>query len=495
MMTTDMKIKLGQRLAVGFDGYEIPQEYIDLVREHKIGNAILFRRNCRDYGQLKGLCADLRALITEETGYEPFIMIDEECGSVSRLAPIAGETPCAMAIGATDEPENAYRIGKIMGERLRAVGVNFNLAPVLDCYTNPNNTASGNRCFAREPEKVAAFGAEYIRGMQEAGVLACGKHFPGHGDTAVDSHLALPIVDKPMEEVRRTELVSFEAAIRGSVSAIMSAHVVFPAMEPERVPSTVSRRVMTGLLREALGFEGIIVSDGMEMQAVMDLFGIEEGTRRALAAGVDVALVCHSPGQAASTSRYLLAAAADGRLDAGEIDEHFARITARKARLMPPSGDERQFRGEAQDAAAREIMEKAVRLVEAPDGSPLPKIGADTLFLGAQAKAASLANDVIELDAAAVCARAFGGVYGGPAPDTALLDRAKTAVVFMGRGADRSAQVEAARRLVAAGAKVIAVSLYTPRCLDDMPGGVWKICAWQYERLALDALIAFLKRS
>ena len=494
-MTTDLKIKLGQRLAVGFEGCEIPPEYVELVRTRKIGNAILFRRNCRDFEQLRALCANLRALIRGETGLEPFIMIDEECGSVSRLAPIAGETPCAMAIGATDDPENALRIGRVMGERLRAVGVNFNLAPVLDCFTNPDNTASGNRCFAREPEKVAAFGVKYIEGMQAAGVLACGKHFPGHGDTAVDSHLALPVVDKPLDEVRRTELVSFAAAIAGGVDAIMSAHVVFPAIEPQRVPSTVSRRVMTGLLREEMGFEGIIVSDGMEMQAVMDLFGIEEGTRRALAAGVDVALVCHSPAQAASTSDYLCAAAADGRLDAAQIDAHYARIAARKARLLPPTGDESRFRGPAQDAAAREIMAKSVRLLEAPEGRPLPKPDARTLFLGARAKAASLANDMIELDAAAVCAGAFGGVYGGPAPDEALLAQAKTAVIFMGKDEDRAAQIDAANRLVAAGAQVIAVSLYTPRCLDDMPAGVWKVCAWQYERLALDALIGFLKRS
>ena len=484
-MSEEIRRLLGQRLSVGFDGFTVPDEYRALVRKYKIGNAILFRRNVRDFEQLKALCADLRALISEEMGLEPFIMIDEECGSVSRLAHIAAPTPCAMAIGATDDPENAYRVGRLVGEELRAVGVNFNLAPDLDCFTNPDSSVIGNRSFAHEPEKAALFGARYARGLRDAGVVACGKHFPGHGDTAQDSHLDLPIVDKSAEAVRATELVPFQAAIRDGIDAIMSAHVVFPAFEPERVPSTVSRRVMTGLLREEMGFKGLIVSDGMEMNAVMNLFGIEEATRRALAAGVDVALVCHSAAQAASTMERLLAAYDEGALDPAEVRASYDRIAAKKATLQAPTGDGGFFGSEAQRALARGIMEDAVTVLRAPEGAALPTVDGETLFIGLPARAVTLANDDVPLDAAALCAEAFGGrrdeIHGR--------QMAKTVVAVFTRHPDRDALADRVRRLAEEGARVIAVSMNTPRCLSGLPDSVWQIGAWQYDALAVEALI------
>ena len=483
-MSEDIKRLIGQRLAVGFDGYVIPEEYRALVREYKIGNAILFRRNVKDFAQLKALCADLRSLIRGETGLPPFIMIDEECGSVSRLAHIAAPTPCAMAIGATDDPENAYQIGRLVGEELRSVGVNFNLAPDLDCFTNPDSSVIGNRSFAQSPEKAALSGARYARGLRDADVIACGKHFPGHGDTAQDSHLDLPIVDKGADEVRRVELVPFQAAIADGIDAIMSAHVVFPAFEPERVPSTVSRRVMTGLLRREMGFDGLIVSDGMEMNAVMNLFGIEEATRRALAAGVDVALICHSAAQAASTMRHLLAACGEGRLDPAEAEESFERIAAKKATLPPPTGDAAFFGSDAQKALARGIMDAAVTILHAPGGAALPPVDGDALFIGLPARAVTLANDDVPLDAAALLAGSFGGRRGSIDGS----EEAKVVVAVFTRHPDREALAARANRLAASGARVIAVSLNTPRCLAGLSDDVWRLGAWQYDALAVDAV-------
>ena len=489
-MSEEIMRLLGQRLAVGFDGYVIPDEYRTLVREYKIGNTVLFRRNVKDFEQLKALCASLRELIAGETGLEPLIMIDEECGSVSRLAHIAAPTPCAMAIGATEDPENAYRIGRLVGEELRAVGVNFNNAPDLDCFTNPDNTVIGNRSFARDPKKAALFGVRYARGLRDAGVIACGKHFPGHGDTAQDSHLDLPIVEKDAETVRKVELVPFQAAIDDGIDAIMSAHVVFPAFEPERVPSTVSRRVMTGLLRDEMGFDGLIVSDGMEMNAVMNLFGIEEATRRALAAGVDVALICHSAEQAASTMRHLLAAYAEGRLDHAEARASFERIAAKKATLPPPTGDAGFFGNAAQRETARRIMDGAVKALHAPGGAPLPAIDSETLFIGLPARAATLANDDVPLDAAALLAEAFGARHGRIDGDEA----AKTVVAVFSRHPDCGALAERVRRLAASGAQVIAVGMNTPKCLAGLPENVWQIGAWQYDTLAVQAVKGKLSR-
>ena len=335
-MTEQQKIQIGQRLSVGFDGFTIPQEYADLIRTYKVGNVILFRRNVQSFAQLRALCDDLRRLIIAETGHEPFIMIDEECGRVSRLGHIATQTPSAMAIGATGNAEYAYQIGRLIGQELRASGPNFNLAPVLDCLTNPA-AAHGNRCFGVEPQKVAEFGVAYLRGLQETGVFACAKHFPGHGDTAVDSHLGLPVVEKPAEAIWQTELVSFQAAVNAGIKGVMSSHVVYTAFEPERVPATVSRNILTGLVRGQMHFEGILVSDGMEMNAVKDMFGIAEGTRRALAAGVDVALICHSAEEAAKTCEHLYQAYENGNLDVAETSWHYQHIVDCKKQLQPPT--------------------------------------------------------------------------------------------------------------------------------------------------------------
>jgi len=487
----DTKLMIGQRLAVGFDGPTIPQDFIDLVREYKVGNIILFRRNVKSYEQLRALCADIRSLVVRETGIEPYIMIDEECGRVSRLEHIAVHTPCALAIGATGDPENARKIGRLIGQELRAAGVNFNLAPVLDCLTHPE-ASGGNRCFATEPEKVAEFGVAYLQGVQEAGVLACAKHFPGHGDTNVDSHLALPVVDKPEEVVWNRELVSFRAAIAAGVKGIMSAHVVFPAFEPERIPGTVSRNVITGLMRKRLGFEGIILSDGMEMNAVMDLFGIEEGTRRALSAGIDIALICHSADQARAACNYLYQALDNGTFDAKEAEERFRHIVERKQSLPLAAGDRSEFGSEAQTAAAKAVMKAAVRVCHAPEGRPLPALGPDTVYLGVDARAESFASDDIPLNGAARCAEAFGGRYIGL--EEAAPEGTKTAVVFLTRHDDLPRAVAAANRLAETGVGVIAVDMNVPYCLKDVTPAAWQVEAWQYDELALAPVMELLKK-
>ncbi len=491
-MHTEERIQIGQRLSAGFQGLTVPPEYAELVKRYKVGNAILFRRNVESFGQLKKLCAELRELALGETGHAPFIMLDEECGRVSRLAHIAAPTPCAMAIGATGDPENARRIGRLIGEELRAVGVNFNLAPVMDCLTN-QEAAHGNRCFAIEPEKVAEFGTAYLRGLQDTGVIACAKHFPGHGDTAVDSHLGLPVVEKPMEAIWNTELVSFRDAIQAGVRAVMTAHVVFPVLEPERVPATVSRKVITGLLRQEMGFGGIIVSDSMEMNAVKDLFGISDGTRRALAAGVDIALICHSPGDTADACEALYNALEQGTLDAAETLERYRHIARCKQGLLPATGDPDSFGSEGQKRQAREIMRAAVRTVYEPEGQELPRVDGRSVFLGVNARLETQVLDDVPVDAVPACADAFGGRTIGmedPVPEGCT-----TAVVFLNRHPEQERALRAANRLADAGVQVIAVCMNTPIWLRGLSDRVWQVEAWQYDRLAVDAVIDFLRRA
>lgn len=481
---------IGQCLGVGFDGPVIPEEYAELVRKYKIGNVLLFRRNVESFEQIKALCVDLTGLIQAETGLPPFIMAGEEGGSVSRLSHIAGLTPCPMALGATGETENSRIVGRWIGKAMRAVGVNMDFGPVLDVFSNPDNAVIGTRSFGPDPETVSAFGTAFLRGLKSAGVMACGKHFPGHGDTAVDSHLALPLVEKSEADFRRTELPSFVSAIREGIEAIMTAHVVLPAMDPERLPATVSPKILTGLLRQELGFQGIVISDGMEMKAVMDLYGIEEATLRAINAGCDMALICHSAQQAASTAKYLTAALSDGRLKLETLEDRVRRLTAWKRKIQPPKGDYADFQCEEKRRDCRRIMERAIQLLNAPDGRPLPGMGEGTLFLGVPSRAASIAGDDANLNAAESMANALGGSYGGVTADDAALKNARSAVYFFGPHPDLAAVQKNICRAAELGVPAVAASLYTPRCLHDLPDSVWKICAWQYDALALDALTA-----
>ena len=253
---TDLE-RIGQRLVTGFPGTALTPELVQVVKEYKIGNIILFRENIASADQLRTLCADLQTLIRSETGHDAFIMIDQEGGAVTRLPESCINVPGSMALAATGDPETTYLAGKLTGEELRSLGVNFNLAPSVDVNCNPANPIIGVRSYGDTPATVAKYAAGMIRGLQDGGVLCLAKHFPGHGDTSLDSHLTLPCVDKPRDELERMELAPFRAAIADGVPAIMTAHILFPALDDSGVPATMSRRIVTGLLRGEMSFTAL----------------------------------------------------------------------------------------------------------------------------------------------------------------------------------------------------------------------------------------------
>ena len=487
LMKDHLDIMIGQRICAGFTGTTVTPEIRELIQEHKVGNILLFSRNVKSFEQLRALCAELRELILAETGLPPFIMIDEECGEVSRIGHLTGDTPSAGALGGTGDPEDARTIGRIIGKRLRAAGVNLNLAPVLDCLSQPQSTVMGNRCFGGEPEQVSRFGRAYLEGVGESGVLTCGKHFPGHGDTAVDSHFALPVVNKSLEDILRTDLVSFRDAIQAGIDAIMSAHIVFRALEPDGLPATLSSRVLKDLLRKELGFDGVIISDGMEMRAILDLFPLPEGVFRALKAGVDIALVCHEPSLAADSCTRIEEGVRKGELSMENLEEGYQRIAARKASL-PGIGPAEDFTDPRDQEASAAVMRRAVRLVHGPENRPLPEIGPQTLFWSRPSGRPSPAMDGGYLNAADLCAKRFGSPLcfngSGAKPET----MPKTAVFFLRKGEHLEEDLQEAIRMADNGAEVICVALDTPVVLDRAPKNAWHIQAWQYQQLALDAV-------
>ena len=332
-MEMTLKQMLGQKLIFGFHGTSMSEEFKALIREYKIGNVILFLRNVESAEQLRRLCGEVQELILAETGYPAFIVIDQEGGMVTRLPQDAVNVPGAMAIAATGDPENARIASEITIRQLRGLGANFNMAPVLDVNNNPANPVIGVRSFGDKPEQVAAFGVASAQPYPGSGVLCCGKHFPGHGDTAVDSHLGIPMVDKTEEELEQIELIPFRATVNAGIPAMMISHMMFPKIEEDRVPCTMSRKFVTGLLKEKLGYQGLIFTDCMEMLAIQEHFGTPEGIVASFKAGVDMGEVSSSMHLLWGTAKLVNEAAEAGEFDLDEIKASVEKILAYKKQL------------------------------------------------------------------------------------------------------------------------------------------------------------------
>ncbi|WP_324716469.1 beta-N-acetylhexosaminidase [Carboxydochorda subterranea] len=331
--------QVGQLLMVGFPGVEPPPSLLERIERGEVGGVILFSRNVKTPDQVRSLVRQLQDVSLHagvpggQAGIGLLIATDQEGGRVVRLKPPATWFPSAMALGATGDVELVEALALAMGRQLRAVGVNMDLAPVLDVNNNPANPVIGLRSYGEDPQLVARLGAAAVRGLQSAGVAATGKHFPGHGDTALDSHVDLPVVPHDRERLERVELVPFRAAIAGGISAIMTSHVVFPAIEPEPGrPATHSRAVLEGLLRGELGFGGLIVTDCLEMRAISDRFEPGEAAVRAFEAGADLILVSHTESRQREAYRALVDAARSGRISRQRLRESVERVLALKRR-------------------------------------------------------------------------------------------------------------------------------------------------------------------
>lgn len=317
----------GQLLTVGFDGPALPAELRRRIAAGEVGGAMLFRPNIESPAQVASLVTALRSAAPDP---HFLVAIDQEGGLVQRLRAPLTVWPDMFSVGAAGNPARTEQVGRALGQELAALGIGWDFAPVLDVHTNPDNPVIGNRSFGTTPEAVAAHALAFWRGLRAAGVLGCGKHFPGHGDTHTDSHLELPVVDHPMDRLRAVELGPFAAAARAGMESIMTAHVLFPALDPDR-PATLSRRVLTDLLRGELGFTGVIVSDDLGMKAVADRHPIDELAVAAVDAGADVLLI-REPAERQQRAHEALVRAGerDARLR-GRIEESAARVAALKA--------------------------------------------------------------------------------------------------------------------------------------------------------------------
>jgi beta-N-acetylhexosaminidase len=280
-------------LMVGFEGKSLPSQLARQIREEMVSGVILFSRNVETPRQIRDLCREIRAA-AERGRPAPLIAIDQEGGRVMRLtAPGFTRFPPARSYSLFHSRSTrvARAAGEAMAEELRAVGVDINFAPVLDVDSNPENPVIGDRALSSDPDIVAALGIAFVRGMLSRGVLPVGKHFPGHGNTASDSHVELPVVRSSRAVLLNRDVSPFRRAIREGIPALMTAHVLYPALDRE-FPATLSKKILGGLLRKRLGFRGVVFSDALEMKAIAGRFGIGDAAVQAVSAGCDIVLVC-----------------------------------------------------------------------------------------------------------------------------------------------------------------------------------------------------------
>ena len=488
--------KLGQMFVTGFPAEEMDESFRALVKDKKVGNVILFKDNLKSAEQSVGLSRDIRALIYGETGEYPLLTVDEEGGVVSRLPESMGKMPSAMALSALHEPDEIYQAARMSGKQLCALGMNFNLAPVLDVNSNAANPVIGIRSYGRNPQDAWFYASQAMRGYLDAGVMCSGKHFPGHGDVTSDSHLELPVSAKSLDELRQTELVPFEQAIRAHIPAVTIAHVVYSQLDD--VPATMSRKIVTDLLRTELGFDGLIISDCMEMNAISTTYGIEEGVIRAVLAGIELIFISHKHDKVRSAMDALEQAVEQGRVPMEMIDAAVARILhyKREYARTEPIMDAEVFR--ACGSLAENLFEKTI-YAEKPF-----KLGGNPCFISpCQTQVSQVSNA-----SGTLCfAREMQKHFGGSCVELPLKPDAQAAAeaVEAAKGASSvvvgtlnatvyKGQMDILEELEKLGVPMACVTFRNPFELDRLSDSVYKLTAWEYSKRSVERAEEFFTK-
>jgi beta-N-acetylhexosaminidase len=317
---------------VGFTGTSVTSDLASFIKEYKPGGVILFSRNLESVDQIVELTNDLQRC----SPHTPLLIaVDQEGGRVSRLPKGFTIFPPCDVLGRCNSTELAYAAAATIAKELRAIGINMNMAPVLDVNSNPNNPVIGDRAFGSTPDLVSELGWATVAGLQDHQVVACGKHFPGHGDTNADSHKELPVVEAARERLETIELPPFRHAVAQGVATIMTAHVLYRALD-EKLPATLSPTIITNLLRQEMGYDGVVLTDDLEMHAIIDHFGIEDAAVRAVLAGCDVLLICKDRDREVAAFTAIEQAVASRIISIERLDQSAARIARVKQRMVTP---------------------------------------------------------------------------------------------------------------------------------------------------------------
>lgn len=510
-LTLDQKI--GQLFVCGFHT-NIPNKHIiELIEKYHIGGVIYFRRNIGKARQITDLSADLQQ-IAQRQGLPPLLIaIDQEGGMVSRIdQDEMSLIPGNMTLGAVNDLHLTKAASAISARELRTLGINVNFAPCVDVNNNPRNPVIGVRSYSEKPEVVATHGAASIQAIQQEQVAATAKHFPGHGDTEVDSHYGLASVPHNKSRLEEIELLPFRAAIQAGVDIIMSAHVIFPAFEPESIPATLSRKVLTDLLRTQMGFDGLIVTDCLEMHAIAKHFPIPQATVMAAQAGADLLLVSHTLEHQIAAIEAIKEAVQQGHLSEAQIDTSVERILALKAKHQmnaePYSIKEWTERLEPStiEPILREIAERSITLVKDEGQLPLQK-NDHVLVIWPQVTRLTEVDEPTGHDISfAQALRCYGidatqiVIDSRPEPEEIeqVLEQAiqYPKVIFAAytsSGRLPLGQAELARRLsLLADTALIVASVRNPYDMNDLPEIKTYLCSYENRKYAVEALAAVI---
>ena len=364
--------QVGQLLFVGFGGTVMDETVAAFFKEKKPGGAAFFSRNIKKLPQTLQLIRDVQELAP--AGIPMFISVDQEGANVVRLQRHATVIPSNMAIGATGSEDLALRAGKALGKDLSLMGFNMNLAPVLDVATNPKNPVIGIRAFSGRAEDVARLGAAYVAGLQSEGVSAVAKHFPGHGDTASDSHFETPVLAHDRTRLDAVELLPFKRVVDEGIDALMTAHIVLPKLaEKSDLPATISKNLLTKIVRNEWQYDGLVITDGLEMHGIVSRYGSGEAAVRAVNAGADMVLILWTVQKKNEVHQALLRAVRSGRITKARLHQSLRRILRVKQRrgilnqkLKPVAQTLAELKQGQHRQVVSEIADQAITVVKTP---------------------------------------------------------------------------------------------------------------------------------
>ena len=321
-MTIDEKI--GQLIIAGFDGTTVNDELRSLILEKYVGGVILFSKNVESASQVVALNNEIKEI--NKVNKSPiFISVDEEGGLVSRMPSEFKDIPTNSDIAKYDDEDLSYNIGKVIGEEISSLGFNMDFAPVLDINSNPNNPVIGDRSFGDNEAIVSKLGIATMKGLKDSNVIASVKHFPGHGDTSVDSHVGLPVVEHDLERLKSFELVPFKKAIDAGADMVMVSHIMLPKID-EKEPATLSKTIITDILRKDMNYNGVVVTDDMTMGAIINNYDIGEAAVKSINAGVDIVMVCHQYDNVIKVIDAIKEAVKNGTITEERLDKSVERI-------------------------------------------------------------------------------------------------------------------------------------------------------------------------
>ncbi|AEV28777.1 beta-glucosidase-like glycosyl hydrolase [Sphaerochaeta pleomorpha str. Grapes] len=492
--------KIGQHFVCGFPGTSLDESFKEAVHTYKIANIILFARNIESKGQVRQLCQDIQELVQKECGTPALICIDQEGGMVTRLSSDCTNVPGAMALSATGEVNSVFEAGALTGRELRALGINCDLAPCLDVNSNKNNPVIGVRSYGDSEKTVSSFGCAMVEALQSEGVMSVAKHFPGHGDTHLDSHLDLPWVAGDLQALEE-HLYPFRLATFAGVQGIMSSHILFPALEKEKVPATMSRSILTDLLKKEMGFKGLVFSDCMEMQAIANYYGTASGSLASLQAGVDLVCISHHVELAIQAIALVKEALATGRLDKSEFTASTDKIIKAKVMLsLEKNVPFSEVGSKEHKATAQKLREKSLTLVR---GNILP-LGTNPYFVGPRCfLATNVSNERNVPLFASSMAELLGGDYFvcSDNPDSTEIDKIKatgkdaTSIIIGTYNAHlRPGQIDLVHAFVKGKIPVTCIALRNPYDLALVGEGVTAIAAYEYTQDCFEALSRLLRK-